>query len=213
MNRSITVNIQSSIRISGSKTVCFDPWKLSESYPADAVFITHDHFDHFSPEDIKKTAGEKTLIVFPACMSEKINEMSLPTARLLPVVPGKAYSDGDISFLTVAAYNPNKPFHPKDAGYCGYCVKLDGDDVFVTGDTDATPENEAVSCDILLIPIGGKYTMDVPQAAELTCRIKPKLVIPTHYGEVVGSADDGKAFEDAVLKKDPEIKVQIILHS
>ena len=53
----ISVNCNSSIRIASDKVIYFDPFRIeNETHDADIIFITHDHFDHFSPEDIKKAA-------------------------------------------------------------------------------------------------------------------------------------------------------------
>ena len=51
----ISINARSSIRIAGENILYFDPFKVSEEkHDADFVFITHDHYDHYSEEDIDK---------------------------------------------------------------------------------------------------------------------------------------------------------------
>ena len=70
----------------------------------------------------------------------------------------------------------------------------------VVGDSDNTPELNKIKTDILLVPIGGTYTMNVEEAAKLTNNIKPRKVIPTHYGEIVGEKDLGKEFEKLIDK-------------
>ena len=69
MTERITVNTQSSIRIEAERVVYADPLKL-ESAPGDAdlILVTHAHFDHFSPEDIKKAAKPDTVLVLPESM-------------------------------------------------------------------------------------------------------------------------------------------------
>ena len=79
---------------------------------------------------------------------------------------------------------------------------------YVAGDTDMTPDNEDIKCDVALIPVGGTYTMDYKEAAKLVNRMKPKLAIPTHYGAVAGSPDDGKRFAELV---DGRIEVRVML--
>ena len=62
----LTVNEHSSIRIGADKVIYFDPFHLVRAdHDADIIFITHDHYDHFSPEDIEKCAGSDTLFVAP----------------------------------------------------------------------------------------------------------------------------------------------------
>ena len=69
---------------------------------------------------------------------------------------------------------------------------------YIAGDTDITEENQKVKCDIAFVPIGGTYTMDYKEAAELTNIIKPQIVIPTHYGKIVGSKQDAINFSKLV---------------
>ena len=70
----------------------------------------------------------------------------------------------------------------------------------MAGDTDATPEAAAVRCDAALLPIGGTYTMDPAEAAALVNEMRPGLVIPIHYGSVVGAPEDFNRFASAVAE-------------
>ncbi|MBQ1566482.1 MAG: MBL fold metallo-hydrolase, partial [Erysipelotrichaceae bacterium] len=65
----IKVNAQSSIKIISDKIIYFDPFLIKEeSHDADIIFVSHDHYDHFSIEDIKKVEKEDTVYVIPDCM-------------------------------------------------------------------------------------------------------------------------------------------------
>nr|MCR4610630.1 MBL fold metallo-hydrolase [Lachnospiraceae bacterium] len=119
--------------------------------------------------------------------------------------PNESKDVDGLEFETVMSYNPMKPFHRKNAGWVGYIFKVDGMRIYVAGDTDATKEARAVRCDVALIPIGGTYTMDAKQAAVLVNDICPKVVIPIHYGSIVGKPTDGQVFAENV--KEP-IKVE-----
>ena len=208
MTNNIEVFTQNSIRIrSGQGTVYVDPFQMKES-PKDAAFIlvTHDHFDHFSPEDIGKTAGENTVLVVPEKMEKKAKEAEGLVKKIVTVRPGEAYEIDGLEFETVPAYNILKPFHPKSAGWVGYLLKIDGKRIYIAGDTDATKEARAVRCDVALVPVGGTYTMDVKKAAELVNTIKPRVAIPVHYGTVVGKPSDGETFAKNV--KEP-VRVEL----
>ena len=74
------------------------------------------------------------------------------------------------------------------------------------GDTDDTEDAREVKCDILFIPIGGTYTMNYDEAADYTNYIKPEIVIPVHYGSIVGSKEYANFFKEKVTK---DIKVLI----
>jgi L-ascorbate metabolism protein UlaG (beta-lactamase superfamily) len=119
------------------------------------------------------------------------------------VSPGESYEIDGLSIETVPAYNLLKPFHPKSAEWVGYIVKDGGKRIYICGDTDATKEAKAVQCDIALVPIGGTYTMDAKKAAEFVNELQPKVVIPVHYGTVVGKPADGEVFKKHV--KDPVV--------
>lgn len=182
----------SSIRIAGEKTVYIDPWQIAgEPKDADLILVTHDHHDHYSPEDIAKLSKADTVLVVPQSMAEQA-----PNAQT--VVPGEKYTFCGLAVDTVAAYNVGRPFHSAERRYVGYVVTVDGVRYFIAGDTDKIPENEAVRCDVAFVPCGGKYTMDAAQAAELVNAIHPKIAVPTHYGTVTDSADAGEVFRKAV---------------
>lgn len=87
----------------------------------------------------------------------------------------------------VPAYNRLESFHTRGKGYAGYIVEMESVWYYVAGDTDITPNNYDIKCDMALVPFGGKYTMDFKEAVKLVSRMKPKLAISTHYGTVVGS--------------------------
>ena len=71
----ISINARSSIRIKGTKVVYFDPFKIAEErHDADFIFVTHEHYDHFSPEDIRKVSKEQTILVAPYSMKQVVCE-------------------------------------------------------------------------------------------------------------------------------------------
>ena len=208
MTENIEVFTHSSIRIrTEAGNVYVDPFQMREA-PADAdlILVTHDHYDHFSPDDIRKVAGEDCVLVVPEKMLAKAEEAGDAVREIRSVVPGAAYEIRGLKFETLPAYNALKPFHPKSAGWVGYVIEAGGRRVYVAGDTDATKEAEAVACDVALVPVGGTYTMNAKKAAELINRIRPACAIPTHYDGIVGSAEDAEVFAAAVK---PPVAVEI----
>lgn len=207
ISSNVTVLHHSCIKVNGSKVVYIDPFEIEgEPHDADLVLVTHDHYDHYSPEDIKKVKKFGTRLVVPQCMKEKVEDELLTDVRLHGIVPGGVKETINLFVEAVPAYNKIKPFHPKRSGYVGYKFELDGVWYFVAGDTDINDENIKVKCDIALLPVGGKYTMDAKRAAELANIIRPLVAIPTHYGSVVGSRDDALSFAARV---EPPVKVEI----
>lgn len=208
MTDNIEVFTQSSIRIKTEDQVIYiDPFRLAiEPHDADLIFITHDHYDHFSVEDIQRAAKPSTILIVPEKMEDKACEAADPVSQIETVVPGESYEIAGLSFETVPAYNKLKPFHPKSAGWVGYILTAGEKRIYIAGDTDMTKDNQQVKCDIALVPIGGKYTMDAAKAAELINVIRPETAIPTHYGSIVGSWDDAEVFAGKV---DPAIRVEV----
>lgn len=200
MTENITVFTQNSIRITArDRQIYIDPFQMREEpQDADYILITHDHYDHFSPEDIKKVAGSNTILIVPEKMQRKANEAADLVRRIITVKPGAYHEIDGLEIETVPAYNILKPFHPKNAEWVGYILRVDGKRIYIAGDTDATKEAKAVKCDIALIPIGGTYTMDAKKAAELVNTLRPSVAIPVHYGNIVGKPGDGEVFADNV---------------
>lgn len=201
----ISVNIQSSIRITGSMVLYFDPFQRNEeAHDADIIFITHSHHDHLDPGAVEKVAHENTVFVAPASMNQEMRKV-IGDAELILMTPGNKQDIGGIAIQAVPAYNRLKPFHPKRNGWNGYVVTMDDVRYYVAGDTDALKELSSVRCDVALVPVGGTYTMTAKEAAKLINEIRPLVVIPTHYGSIVGKPEDADVFRKYV---DPEITVE-----
>lgn len=199
MLENVEVLCHSSIRFSKGNTIYFDPFKIETNYnDADVIFITHDHYDHYSEEDIGKIVKEDTVIVIPEDLKTKVLKKGWKEENIITVIPNKSYTAKNIEFQTVPAYNVNKQFHPKENNWVGYLVNMEGITYYISGDTDITEENKKVKCDVAFVPVGGTYTMDYKEAAELINEIKPKVAVPTHYGSIIGSKKDGAKFAKLV---------------
>ena len=187
--------------IRNRKTVVIDPFKIKGRHdPADILLITHEHFDHCSPDDIKKMVSKKTVIVgTPACKAElakaKIDEVRA-------VKPGDKLRVEGISIEAVPAYNmnkfrePGKAFHPREDQKVGYIIEIDGVRVYHAGDTDVIPEMKGLKTDLALLPVSGTYVMTAEEAAEAASLVNPSLAIPMHYGTIVGSEKDAAKFKE-----------------
>lgn len=177
------------ILITGEKSIMVDPWKLGVSEPVDLLLITHDHFDHFSPEDIEKVRGPATEVVGPSEVAAKLG------SNAKSIAPGQTLDIHGVTVEAVPAYNLNKEFHPKSNQWLGYVVTMGGEHIYVAGDTDHTPEMDAIKADVVLLPVGGTYTMTAQEAAAAANTINPSLAIPVHFGDIVGAQSDAKEFE------------------
>ena len=205
LTRGIRVLHQNAIRMEADgKVLYFDPYGVQEApHDADYIFITHDHYDHFSPEDIGRVARSDTTLVIPESARAAAESVGL---AVLSVQMGQSAALPGVSFHTVPAYNINKKFHPRAKDWVGYVVEFGGRVCYIAGDTDATPEAHAVRCDVALLPIGGTYTMDAGEAADLARAIRPRVVIPTHYSRTAAA----RQLEDLLAG---EIPCQILLEN
>ena len=209
MIENIEVLYHSSIRISKNKVIYIDPFKIDKNYnDADIVFITHDHYDHYSEEDIDKVINENTTIIIPEELLTKLLKKGINKNAIITVEPNEKYVVQGIKFETIPAYNTNKTFHPKENGWVGYIIIINGIRYYIAGDTDITEENKQVKCDVAFVPVGGTYTMDFKEAASLINEIKSKIAIPIHYGSIVGTEQDAIDF---IRLLHPEIKGIILM--
>ncbi len=187
-------------RIEASKVICLDPYQIKSTVPADIILVSHDHFDHCSPDDIQKILKKDTVIITDKASAGKL------TGDVRVVQPGDRLTVQGVEIEIVPAYNTNKQFHPKSDGKLGFIITLDGARVYHAGDTDFIPEMKKIKADIALLPVSGTYVMTADEAVEAALAINPKFAIPMHYGAIVGSESDAKQFADK-LKGKIEVKI------
>ena len=176
MLENVEVLCHSSIKINKEKVIYIDPFKIEKNYnDADIVFITHDHYDHYSEEDIDKVINENTIIIIPEELLTKLLRKGINKNAIITVEPNEKYID----------------------------IRY-----YIAGDTDITEENRKVKCDVAFVPVGGTYTIDFKEAAQLINEIQPKIAVPIHYGSVVGTKQDATDF---IKLLNPSIKGIILM--
>jgi L-ascorbate metabolism protein UlaG (beta-lactamase superfamily) len=180
-----------SFRIQGLPLIYVDPWRVPKNaFHADIILITHDHYDHCSPADIEKLSGPHTILV--------ANQMSTTLLdNVTELRPWQVMNIGHVCIKAVPAYNSH---HPKEFGGLGYVISLDQHDIYFAGDTDLIDEMNTIQPEIAVLPIGGRQTMDIEAAVEAVRRLRPRWVIPSHWGTNLegGSALDAKVFKEYV---------------
>ena len=184
------------------KTIYFDPFQLVEHpRPADLILVSHEHYDHCSPEDVAKIQGPQTVIVTESQAATKLS------GDVRIVRPGERVAIDAVTIETVPAYNTNKKFHPRTNHWLGFVVTVEGVRIYHAGDSDFIPEMREIKADIALLPVSGTYVMTAEEAAEAALAIQPQIAVPMHFAAIVGSADDGERFAAALRGK---IRVEVL---
>jgi L-ascorbate metabolism protein UlaG (beta-lactamase superfamily) len=180
--------------------IYIDPYRVGEGPEADLILITHGHYDHFSPQDVERLSGRRTWLVGPASVAERVS------GQVVSIAPGETLEREllpGVAVSAVAAYNTSKRdpqgnlFHPREAGWVGYEIELVGQRLYHSGDTDVIPEMDSVTgVDVALLPVSGVSVMTAGEAAEAARRIQPRVAVPMHWGEHIGSFQDARDFAD-----------------
>ena len=200
-------------RIESDKTIYIDPFRIDSRKKADVVFITHEHYDHCSPEDIKKIATEDTTIVTIPMAQPALKGLR---GEIKLVKPGDKIEIDGVTAAVFPAYNinkfrsPGRAFHPREDGKVSYLLNTGGVNIYHAGDSDFIPEMRGLEADIALLPVSGTYVMTTKEAAEASKNMRIKIAVPMHYGSIVGSERDAEEFkrlagcEVVILKKEEE---------
>ena len=197
-----TVRIEST----DGTVIYIDPWsEVIDDAPGDAdiVFVTHDDTDHYDPEAIRAVSSDSTVVA----AYDEIDTSDILT-DLAPLPYNGQTEVKGIRVETVPAYNRSDGEHVRDTGepyhakgeVVGLVLSIEGHSIYIPSDTDFLDVHREIDADVVLPPIGGTYTMDRHEAAEMVESIGPDLVLPVHYNtEAVPGVDtDADAFKEAV---------------
>jgi len=159
---------QSCFKIQGLNcTLITDPFDKScglkvPRLAADVVTTSHDHQDHNNVKAVKSMADSKPFIIDG---------------------PGE-YEIKNIFIYGVRSYHDDKEGQERGQNII-YRVEIDGISLAHLGDLGHTLGNGQVEklegVDILMIPVGGTYTINAKQATEVISQLEPRIVIPMHY--------------------------------
>lgn len=185
----------------GRGSIYIDPYRIASDEPkADLILITHQHYDHFSIQDLERLRKAETQVIAPPAVAERLDG-HVQSLRAGEVVETDLYG---VDVRAVPAYNTSKrdgegrPFHPREAGCLGYEVNVRGARLYHAGDTDVIPEMDWVAgVEVALLPVSGVHVMTALEAAEAARRIQPTVAVPMHWGGHIGSEEDAQAFADA----------------
>jgi L-ascorbate metabolism protein UlaG (beta-lactamase superfamily) len=189
------------IETPGGKKVLIDPWVLNNPMTPpekkkfdkiDVMLCTHGHGDHIGDAvELAKKHNPKVVGVYELCVW--INKKG--AREILPMNKGGSQEVGDIKITMVHA---DHSCGIEDGGQiiyggeaCGYVIEFhNGVKLYHAGDTnvfgDMSIIHELYNPELALLPIGDLFTMG-PREATYACRLlKPKTVIPMHFGTFPG---------------------------
>jgi L-ascorbate metabolism protein UlaG (beta-lactamase superfamily) len=145
------------------------------------ILITHLHGDHLSADTLKALSKPNTKLIAPPTVVEQLPANLKDQATVL--TNGQMMEVSGIRIEAVPAYNLTSQrlnFHPKGRDN-GYVLTLGGKRVYLSGDTEDTPEMLSLkNIDLAFLCMNLPYTMTVDQAARAVRSFKPGTVYPYH---------------------------------
>lgn len=192
-------------------TIYIDPIGGSEAFKGhkqpDLILITDIHGDHFSLETLQALNTEKSKIMVPATVADKLPTEFTPQIDVLN--NGESKERYGITVEAIPMYNLReeaKDFHVLGRGN-GYVLNMGNQRVYISGDTEDIPEMRALkNIDIAFVCMNLPYTMTVASAANAVLEFKPKQVYPYHYRGRPDVSDIAK-FKELVNKGNADIEV------
>ncbi len=194
-------------------TVYADPYGGAERYKGmkapDVIVITHEHGDHLDEATLGGLDLTKTELIAPQKVVDQLKNKTF--AKITVLSNGQNETVKSIKIEAVGAYNiPEETARHKKGVGDGYVLNFGGKRVYVSGDTDGTPDMRSLkNIDVAFVCMNPPYTMDVGPAAAAVLAFKPAVVYPYHYRQPGNKFSDTENFKKLVNDKDPKIDVRL----
>jgi L-ascorbate metabolism protein UlaG (beta-lactamase superfamily) len=177
------------ITTAAGKRIYIDPSFLpADPLPADYVFLTHSHGDHYNPQALGKIRKPETRVVAP-------KDLAAVATRVMAV--GEEIVIDEVTVKTFPAYNRRGFPHPRSKSWVGYLLSFDGFRVYHCGDTDSGAELVGMRPDLAFLPIAGFATFGLKAGVEAAQGLGATITAPVHYGLLPGTGKNGEKFVQA----------------
>jgi L-ascorbate metabolism protein UlaG (beta-lactamase superfamily) len=196
----------------GAVSVLIDPFfspasgiKADETGPTDLVLVTHDHADH-TGEAVAICRRTGAMLGAITGTAGKLARSGLPEKQ---ICNGIGFNMGGTIVCKGARVTMTPACHSSDSGApAGYILAMpDGVTVYHAGDTCLFGGMELwgrlYSIDVALLPIGGLFTMDAPQAAHACGLLRCRQVVPMHWGTFPALAQSTAEFREELARLSP----------
>lgn len=184
-----------------------DPASYADFPTPDLILITHEHGDHYNAETLAALAGDGTRLITNPAVFEMLSDDLRPQANEVPNNNLAQFNEIDIE--AIPAYNiteERKNFHPEGRDN-GYILNFEGFRVYISGDTEDTPEMRALeNIDLAFVCMNLPFTMDASAAASAVSEFAPTFVYAYHYRGRDGGTQDPKEFA-SMLEGSTEVKM------
>lgn len=172
----------------------------------DAIIASHAHKDHFDNDSIPFLLGNERTVLYASvgCRAD-VQKLNLDSSNIVYVCPGDKFIRDDFEICFI---NCDHGISAPDA--VGVVIKVDGKTILEIGDTCLRLDwidmyKKLGYIDVLIAPINGMYgNTTAEDCAVLADLLKPKVVIPCHYGMFASHMGSPGAFYDIMTKKFPE---------
>lgn len=190
--------------IQGPPLIYINPWRVARNtFLADVILVSHDHYDHCSLADVNKLRGENTLVVGNEKAAKEIEGCHI-------LRPWQSITIDRASIKGIPAYSQDSWQHPLSDGGLGFVISVNYFDIYYAGDTEQIPEMDLIHPDIAILPIDGNGTLSVSAAVEVVKKMRPRWVIPANWGPGTEGASEAEA---RLFKREVGGRAEVIIPS